>query len=234
MKNLWKAAWIIPAAVAITVSTATSSVAGTLTYATEVESYKQGLFNYTNSNKINQRTQTDSALGSPEKGGNLDQISDFLSLGLEGEAVFSFGTGFSGEVKIWETTWGEKSSQSSYWEEVDIYVGKTQNEWFKLGNIQNIADGAYDPSDTGAQKNGQLDGGASLFTTDLFGEEVFNFVKVVDVTPENEWKSDRDGFDINAIAVEGVSVPEPASTLGLMAVAVFGVGSRVKKRQNKA
>jgi|GEM_PF-2878764 hypothetical protein len=233
MKNLWKVAGIIPASVAMTAMTATASMATSLTYATEVESYTQGFFNYQDQGKINARTQLDSALGSPEKGGNVNQVSDFLSLGLGGEAVFSFGTGFSGEVKIWETTWGKKSSQSSYWEEVDIYVGKTPNEWFKLGNIQNIADGAYDPSDAG-DSNGQLDGGASLFTTDLFGAEVFNFVKVVDVTPESEWKTDRDGFDINAIAVEGVSVPEPASTLGLMAVGVLGVGSLAKKRQNKA
>jgi hypothetical protein len=233
MKTLWKAAWIIPASLAMTAVTATASVAASLTYATEVESYQQGVFKYSDQGKLEARTQLDSALGSPEKGGNVDQVSNFLSLGLGGEAVFSFGTGFSGEVKIWETTWGEKSSQSDYWEEVKIYVGKTQNEWFELGNIQNIADGAYDPSDHN-KTNGQLDGGASLLTTDLFGAEVFNFVKVVDVTPESQWKSNRDGFDINAIAVEGVSVPEPASTLGLMAVGVLGMGSLTKKRQNKA
>ncbi|BAZ36977.1 hypothetical protein NIES4101_28980 [Calothrix sp. NIES-4101] len=48
-------------------------------------------------------------------------------------------------------------------------------------------------------------------------------MKVLD---QSKTGNDRDGFDVNAIAVKGVqSVPEPASLLGLMAVGAISASS---------
>ncbi|MEL7034353.1 MAG: PEP-CTERM sorting domain-containing protein [Cyanobacteria bacterium J06592_8] len=205
-----------------------NAFAASLNYATTVESYTQGKFLYDDVDMINSRTNTDNALGAPDKG-NVDANEDFLSLGFGGEAVFSFDTGFSGEVKIWETTWDSKDSQKDYWEEAAIFVGDLDGNWFELGSILNIEDGAYDPTD-GKDTNGQLDGGASLFTTDLFGDDIFHFVKVIDITPDAYQRQNRDGFDINAIAVQGIddttSVPEPSAMLGLGIVAMGLAGKK--------
>lgn len=215
---------------ALTVTAATlfagHAEAASLNYATEVESYTQGTFLYDEQDEIDARTNTDGALGSPDTG-DVDKNEDFLSLGFGGEAVFSFGTGFSGEVKIWETTWDYKEQQEDYWEQADIWVGDLDGNWYELGTIFNIADDAYDATD-GADTNGQLDGGASLNTTDLYEDNIFHYIKVVDTTPENEQKSGRDGFDINAIGVQGVptSVPEPNSLLGF---GILGLAITAKK-----
>lgn len=224
MNHFWKAALIIPASLAVTAMTATSSVAVSLTYATDVIEYNQGDIKHDNQELFERQTNTNNALGDVEKGG-VTITKDFLSLGFEGSAIFGFGTAFSGEVKIWETTYGTRNQQSDFSEIVDIYVGQTLDDFQLLGTVKNIEDNAYD-KDTQA---GVVQGGASLFTTDVFGDEVFNFVKVVDVSDQKF--NGRDGFDINAIAVQ--SVPEPASVLGLMTVGLLGASSTLKKRQNK-
>lgn len=192
---------------------AQSARAGSLTYATEVLYY-----NNNGTSMAAGRDDTSKALGVEE---NTYSSSDFLSLGIGGTAIFGFGTEFSGSVKIWETTWGYKSNQNQYDERVQVFFGNSANpdgEWDEIGTILNIEDNAYR-------------GGFELLAD---SDKVYNFVKLVDVTPDA--RSGRDGFDVEAIAVRAVEsssedVPEPATGLALLGLAAFGAGSSLLKRR---
>ena len=159
-----------------------------------------------------------------------DGNKDFLSLGIGGRAVFNFGQDFSGGVSIWETTWGNKSNQSKYDERVNIYYGNFKNntdwnilsndlsQWTAAGEILNIQDKAY---------NTVL--GASNSRSAPTG--VFNHVLLVD---KSQSKIGRDGFDVNAIAVQGIEqqeIPEPTAVVGLLMLGALTIQSR---RQHKA
>ncbi|MGB3513889.1 MAG: PEP-CTERM sorting domain-containing protein [Microcoleaceae cyanobacterium] len=209
MNNAIKTAIALPISIALGIS-ANSANAASLTYAETVESYTQGEFTYDDPGKIATRTNVNNALGAPED----DASDNFLALGFGGEAVFSFGEMFSKQVKVWETTLGGFSSQSEYDEQVEVFVGNDLENWLSIGVIENIADEAYI-------------GGATL---NIGNDNQYQFVRLLDLSPVSEG---RDGFDINAIAVNtGMeSVPEPTSILGLLTVGALGASSLLKRKQ---
>ena len=180
------------------------------------------------------RKDINNALGDPEL--LMDSVKgykgnkDFLSLGIGGRAVFDFGQDFSGNVTLWETTWGKKSSQGSYDERVDIYYGNFDanvdwnsvandlSQWTSAGEILNIQDNAYNTA-AGATNAGAAPSG------------IFNRVLLVDKSPNG---NRRDGFDVNAIAVQGIDsrqeVPEPTSIISLLMIGGLGI-QNLKKRK---
>ncbi|MEM6715927.1 MAG: PEP-CTERM sorting domain-containing protein [Cyanobacteria bacterium P01_D01_bin.6] len=212
-------------AVAGTVLLAGSAEAAKI-YATDVVYY-----NNNDTSVAGYRQVLTNALGSPEltvdSSNGYSGNKDFLSLGLGGRAVFDFGQLFSGDVTVWETTWGYRANQSSYDERVDIYYGnfsditdwKTLSEdlsqWVEAGEILNVADNAYNTA-SGATNAGEAP------------EGVFSHVLLVDKSVTR-----GDGFDVNAIAVNGVdsqAVPEPASILGLAMLGAVGTTGWRKRK----
>ena len=178
------------------------------------------------------RQDVTKALGDPgltadSRNGYSDQ--NFLALGIGGRAVFNFGQNFSGEATLWETTQGYKSSQSAYDEQVDLYYGSfgssadwsllanDLSQWTSAGRIKNIDDGAYNTL-AGASNTGFSPAG------------VFNHILLVDRSPQGR---NRDGFDVNAIAVNGVEnqeIPEPTVVFGLLLLGILGA-QRPRPRQ---
>ena len=220
--------WAPAGAIAAGIVCAAGSAQAAQLYATDVVYYDNN-----GTSMASYRDNVENALGSPEltsdSSNGYSGNKDFLSLGISGRAVFDFGQSFSGDVTIWETTWGNKSSQNSYDERIDIYYGNFDSvtdweslaedltQWTYAGEILNIADNAYNTAQ-GATNAGDAPAG------------IFNYVLVVDKTTQEA--ANRDGFDVNAIAVNGVDtkdVPEPASLLGLLVVGAVG-GCRFLKR----
>ncbi len=117
MSNWTKLALALPLSFAVgTIATASPSFAISPTYADTVEVFNPG----SGINDPNRRVPNH-ALGAPQL--NYNNNRDFLSLGYEGEAIFSFGTEFNEQVTVWETTWGIKSRQSQWDEPIDVFVG---------------------------------------------------------------------------------------------------------------
>jgi hypothetical protein len=218
IKGLLKVTTISLAAGTAIAATVTPASASSLSYATTVEQYNAG------SGVIGDRGNTDNALGAPQ----ADDTNNFLSLGMEGDAIFSFGGLFNGSVTVWETTWGHKSQQSDYDEQIEVFVGNNIDEvenWLRIGEILNIQDGAYD----GDQNDGEVNSGATL---DIGNDESYKYVRVVDTSNQS-----GDGFDVNAIGVNPVepgeasaSVPEPGSMFALAAVG--GLLAATRRHQN--
>lgn len=214
---LKKASVLTASAAALCVlSVADVAQAATL-YATDVVYYERP-----NNDVSAERGITDYALGTPQFSSRNE---NFLSLGKNGRAVFNFGQDFAGEVSIWETTWGTKTQQSQWDERIDIYYGNFDSDvdwasvsndlsqWESAGEILNIADNAHD-SVTGASNAGYTP------------EGIFNHVLLVDKSPKSG------GFDVNAIAVQGVEkqeVPEPTALAGLLMVGALGLQTRRKR-----
>ncbi|MFK8183961.1 MAG: PEP-CTERM sorting domain-containing protein [Phormidesmis sp.] len=195
--------------------------------------YATDVVYYNNNNDVSTaaRTNINHALGShglteDSANGYANTSQHFLSLGNDGRAVFNFGQDFSGDVTIWETTWGARSTQSDYDERIDIYYGNFDSavdwdsvandlsQWTSAGEILNIADDAYNTA-SGASNTGYSP------------EGIFNHVLLVDKS-----RYDGDGFDVNAIAVQGVEkqeVPEPTALAGLLMVGALGIQSRRKR-----
>lgn len=141
------------------------------------------------------RYDPDNALGAPD--------GNFYSLPVQGEAIFSFGSLFTGEGTIFEITWGKKKSQKDWDESVEISAGMDLDNWTLLDTIYNINDGAF--TALGAK----------------FGQDSgpYKYLKVVDTSVNQK----KDGFDIDAIAVKSApeSVPEPGTVTALIGGAIL-------------
>jgi hypothetical protein len=157
---------------------ATASQASVV-YADNVDSYTQGA-GITDPNRLVQSN----ALG-PADG-------KFLSLGLGGEAIFSFGSMFKATGALVEITFGNRET---YLEQVEVYGG--------LGNVFTLL---------GTVTNSQV---TNIFS---FGGK-FDQLKLVDISPAGK---NRDGFDVDAISVVPVPVPAAGlmllSAIGLVGV----------------
>ncbi|AFY99968.1 PEP-CTERM sorting domain-containing protein [Calothrix sp. PCC 6303] len=212
---------LLPFSIAATALSTTPVFAGTLDFATNVLEYKEGQGIQTSWRRI-----TDNALGSYDKGYKGEEADvekffhtknqNFLSLGLGGEAIFEFGKKFTKEVTVWETTWGSANEKQSYHDErIQIFVGNDLKNWLSIGTIKNIADGAY------KEKEGA--------TLQIGNNDTYKYVRVVD---KSQVADGRDGFDVNAIAVRGVTqaVPEPGAILGLLAVGGMVVAKSKKQK----
>ncbi|MEL7351603.1 MAG: PEP-CTERM sorting domain-containing protein [Cyanobacteria bacterium P01_A01_bin.116] len=197
-------------------------------YATDVVYYDNN-----GTSMASYRTDINNALGDPgltaDSSNGYRGNKDFLSLGVGGRAVFNFGQDFSGDVSIWETTWGNKSKQSQYDERIDIYYGNFESgtdwsalandldQWTSAGEILNIEDNAYNTA------SGATNAGFSP-------EGIFNHILLVD---KSKAGNRRDGFDVNAISVQGIDeqdIPEPTSILSLLFVGALGAQT-LRKRQ---
>ncbi|MDB9509761.1 PEP-CTERM sorting domain-containing protein [Kamptonema animale CS-326] len=209
MKTTLKSAIAIPFSLALTALVAAPSLAGSLTFATNVEEFNEGV-----GIQEAYRRNAANALGAPQLNA-YSSTKDFLSLGVGGSAIFSFGTQFTNKVTLWETTWGDKNGrQSAYDEQVEIFASNSlDGVWTRLGLIKNIEDGAYNTA-----------AGASLTF-----DGIFQYLKLVDKSAAG---SDRDGFDVNGIGVE--SVPEPFTIAGMVLGASGMIAARRRHTKQNA
>lgn len=149
----------------------------------------------------------------------------FRSLGLNGAAVFGFGTAFSGDVQIWEATFGTCSSTASgtcsgWTEQVSVFAG---NSW----DFTNPDFSALDTSDTdtwtslGVLGNADAQGGGILATSG-----VFNYLLLVDngLTTPNP----KDGFDVARVSVSAVPIPAAGWLFGS---ALIGLAAAARRRK---
>ena len=165
MEMFEKTRSIALAAAAMASIGAVTSVQAATVNAVEVTNYAPGT-GITDPN----RKVTGNALGAAN--------GNFLSLGLGGSAVFSFGTNFGSPGAVFEITNG---SRSQYVETADIFGSLDGLSWTKLASITN----------------------ATLSNTFTFSG-VYAFLKVSDTSPAG---AGRDGFDIDSISVSAVPVP---------------------------
>lgn len=135
-----------------------------------------------------------------------EEDGSFLSLGLGEYADFTFGTKFTGQVSVFEITFGARKGHDEY----ALVTGFLDGQATVLGLINN-----QNPE-------------SSLTFTG-----VFDMLRIRDVTIGNLLNpndaNNRDGFDIDAVSVSAVPLPAGAALLlgGLGALGVVR-GSRKK------
>ncbi len=151
------------AAAAALALAATGAQAATI-HATSVDEYNEGAGIHDPARRI-----TANALGAPD--------GKFLSLGLGGDATFSFGVNFGSPGAVFEITYGKRDGHV---ETADVFGILHGAETF-LGAIIN-------------------DTGISILTFSGYYEAL----KVVDTSPV---VAGRDGFDIDSIRVTAVPLP---------------------------
>lgn len=156
-----------------------ASAASAVTYATAVTDYNQGA----GITDIN-RTYTANAVGAT--------TGNFLSLGLGGDAVFTFDSAFTGPAAIIEVTNG---TRSTYRETAEVYGGTGYDA------ATNTLIGAV-LLDTITNANATA---TVLFTG------IYNFLKILDTSPSG---AGRDGFDIDTVSVAAVPLPAGIPLLG--------------------
>jgi hypothetical protein len=148
--------------------------------------------------------------------------STFRSLGLNGAAVFGFGTAFSGDVKIWETTFNTCSATASgtcsHWpEKVSVFAG---NSW-DFNNPDFLALDTSTWTSLGVLGNADAQGGGILTTSG-----VFNYLLLVDngLTTPNP----KDGFDVARVSVSAVPIPAAGWLFGS---ALIGLAAAARRRK---
>lgn len=112
----------------------------------------------------------------------------FLSLGLGGAAVFSFGQLFVGPASVTEVTLG---SRPAHVEEVRVFVSET------------FVKGTNRFDETAFREVGRITNASPLTALNFSG--VFRYLALLDTSPR---QAGRDGFDIDSISV--VAAPLPA------------------------
>jgi hypothetical protein len=130
----------------------------------------------------------------------------FLSLGLTGSAVFSFGTDFTGPSAVVEVTNGNRSD---YVETAQVWGGTSYN--------------SDTNSLTGFTLLGVIDN--SLPTAILAFTGIYKFLAIVDTSSG----AGRDGFDIDSVSVSAVPLPAGAALLGSGVVFLGFLGRRRKR-----
>ncbi|UHD16221.1 VPLPA-CTERM sorting domain-containing protein [Thiocapsa bogorovii] len=157
--------------------------------------------------------------------------STFRSLGLNGSAVFGFGTAFSGPVTVWETTFNTCNDTGAgtcrHWpEKVAVYAGNSwdfskpsfpamtaePSQWTKLGELGNFA--ASPPN-----------GGT------LNADGVFRYLLLVDLGLNTS--SPKDGFDVAKVSVNAVPIPAAGWLFGSALIGLAAVSRRKKVRSEK-
>lgn len=139
------------------------------------------------------RADTSEALGASD--------NKFYSLGLGGNIVLGFGSLGTGDIGIYEVTFG---NIGGYPESVDVFAISGATETY-VGSIS----------------NSQAQSGAKLTYTGWFDS-----LKLVDTTPNSS--PSVDGFDLDAVSV--AAVPLPASAL-LLAGGIAGFGALRRKKK---
>jgi hypothetical protein len=156
------------------------------------------------------RSNPNLALGEPVSG--IQPDIDFVTLGLGGSIVLSFDQPFATSLRIFETTWGERSA----WPEsanVAVGVGPSVDAatWYEVTSFLNT-----EPRALGEP--------ISLAPVHLSsGQSQFDFVRIVDTTAALEAGISYEGIDINSVGAE--TVPEPA-TIALAGLALLFIRRR--------
>ncbi len=128
----------------------------------------------------------------------------FLSLGLGGAAVFSFGQAFVGPASFLEVTFGKRAG---YVERAVIYVG----------NVFTAGSTTFDAS--AFTRVGEISNATEAASLSFDG--AYRFLAMVDTSPR---KKGRDGYDIDAITVTAAPVAATLSAVPLPASAFFLLG----------
>ncbi len=142
---------------------------------------------------------------------------DFYSLDFGETVIFEFGGTKFNSFKLWEVTF---DGRENWVERVEISVGNNLGDLssFKLvKDITNDID-TYGYMNVGGDYQ-------YLMITDTTDQTV-----IEDLNAEEG--VNLDGFDIDAIAVKYIEVPEPTSILGLLAASSFGAAVVRKRQQN--
>jgi len=187
------------------------------------------------------RYQLEKSLGAPDPGRNS---VDFLALGIGGQAIFDFGTTFSGTVEIHETTFG---SGSGHPEQLRVYG-------VRAGDLDFDGLSVIAGSDRGVANSGVLASGFNLGDTGVFTElglvnnfpadgvnqlsltETYRYLVLADATGELARTPSFDGFDVDAVGVSPVQdqggnpVPLPGAVWLLGAGLAGLAGLRARRR----
>lgn len=192
--------------------------AATYTYAKKVVWEPNGTVGSSNNRNVSAN-----ALGAPD--------GTFLSLGLTnadgsnpGFAVFDFGTMFSGQGIVVETTFncsGDAATCAGYPEQVEVGFGKDYN--FNSHDFSDLADFTFAKSYI---TNGDAQGSGKAFT---IANGPFRYLALIDRSALLGTRS-TDGFDVDAVGVTAVPLP---AALPLLAVGL-GVLSLMGRRRRAA
>ena len=185
---------VLAAAAFVAVSATTAHA---VTFATATVDYNQGA-GITDAS----RTITTNAVGATD--------GNFLSLGLGGSAVFSFGSAFTGPAAVIEVTNGIRSG---HYETAMVWGGTG----YDIGTDTLI----------GAVLLGTINNTNSVATVAFNG--IFSFLKIWDTSPV---VAGRDGFDIDSISVAAVPLPAGIALLGAGLAGLGAMGWR-KKRSDR-
>jgi len=150
---------------ALAFGAATTAAQATTLYATSVDEYTQGT-GVTDPTRLVQGN----ALGAPDQ--------KFLSLGLGGSVVLSFGRIVAAPVKAFEITFGNRLDHE---EIIEVFTSLAGSAFSSVGFISNA---------TG--------------TDELNFSGYFDQLKLVDMSPD---VAGRDGYDIDAIGVSPIPLP---------------------------
>lgn len=176
-------------AAAIVLAAPAVSSAAIYTYATGVEDYTGvGLVD-------DARDDIENAIG--------ENYGDFLSLGLRGSAIFTFGVEFTDAATVTEITYG---SREDYEETADVYVSTDKINWTFVQSITNLTD-----------------------TSEFSFTGSWSYLKIVDTTPDTSPSSpSSDGFDVDVVGV--VPVPEPG-TMMLFGAGIASLAAISRRRK---
>ena len=183
-------------AAAIVLAAPAISSATTYTWADAVEYWSIG----TNGGVAVDRSTESFALGAPN--------STFLSLGLGGYAIFSFGINFLDESSVIEVTWGDVTK----WEEsAEIYVSSTLDTDITAATWTYVAD---------------VDNQSGPITVAI-PTGSWTYLAILDTSSDVVGEY-RDGFDVNAVGV--IPVPEPG-TMMLFGAGIAGLAAISRRRK---
>lgn len=193
MFSFVKAAGLGVVAALSIVATAPASSAAVL-YATSVDSITPG------TGVVPPRDVAANALGAPD--------GKFLSLGIGGSAVFSFGRNFQAPGSMIEVTWGNRSR---YIETADVFGLAAGGVRTLLGQLINTTNGG-------------------VIALNFAG--VFDQLEVVDTSTDpmdpREARA-RDGWDIDSISVTPAPIPLPAG--GVLLLSALGGVALLRRRK---
>ncbi|WP_320008533.1 hypothetical protein [Maridesulfovibrio sp.] len=148
-----------------------------------------------------------------EVGGN----NNFLSLGMGGTAVFSFGKTFTGPVTIYETTWNRPNGYSEY-----AQVWAATDDVLTSSGINLGSDAWVLLSPSIYNQDGDSLGGQTVFANGIY-----SYLKITDVTGSSGGTA-GDGFDINAVSVSPTPIPGAIWILGVGLAGLIGVRRKVE------